>query len=189
MFNPNYIFQPGLLSDENDSPEFLPLLSQEEEDEMNKEVMPDILPILPLRNTVLFPGVVFLITVGRDKSIRLIRDAHKSNKIIGVVAQKDPNVDDPQFSDLYSIGTQAQIIKMLRMPDGNTTVIIQGKKRFQLGECVSDEPYFQAKVIPYIEDKPEITEELTALISSIKDSSLRIIDISPNIPSGSSFCH
>src|SRR5215204_600321 len=109
--------------DDNDSPEFIPLLSQEEEDEMNKENTPEVLPILPLRNTVLFPGVVIPITVGRDKSIKLIKDANKSDKIIGVVSQKDVSIEDPKIDDLNSIGTIAQILKMLRMPDGNTTVI------------------------------------------------------------------
>src|SRR5690606_42077669 len=114
--------------------EFFPLISQEDEEEMNNEQTPEVLSILPLRNTVLFPGVVIPITVGRDKSIKLIKDAYKGDKIIGVVAQKDVNVEDPTFEELNKIGTVAIIVKMLQMPDGNTTVIIQGKNRFKLGE-------------------------------------------------------
>src|SRR3954469_22119521 len=109
----------------NEDSEFFPLMSSEDEEEMNNEELPEILPILPLRNTVLFPGVVIPITVGRDKSIRLIRDANKGDKLIGVVSQKDMSIEDPAISDLNRIGTMAQMLKMLRMPDGNTTVIIQ----------------------------------------------------------------
>jgi ATP-dependent Lon protease len=173
--------------DDNDSPEFIPLLSQEEEDEMNKENTPEVLPILPLRNTVLFPGVVIPITVGRDKSIKLIKDANKSDKIIGVVSQKDSNVEDPSFSDLNSVGTVAYIIKMLRMPDGNTTVIIQGKKRFELKELVTSEPYIRARVTPFPELKPKLDKESNALVSSVKDLATQIIEQSPNIPSEAAF--
>ena len=116
----------------NDDTEFFPLLTSEDEEVMNSEETPEILSILPLRNTVLFPGVVIPITVGRDKSIRLIKEAYKGNKIIGVVSQKDVNIEDPSFDDLQKVGTIAYIVKMLQMPDGNTTVIIQGKKRFYL---------------------------------------------------------
>ena len=130
----------------DDEPEYIPLLTQEDEDTMNSEKLPEILSILPLRNTVLFPGVVIPITVGRDKSIKLIKEANRGTKIIGVVAQKDVGIEDPKFEDLNKIGTVAYIIKMLRMPDGNTTVIIQGKKRFELKEVVQSEPYFKAKV-------------------------------------------
>jgi ATP-dependent Lon protease len=126
--------------------EFIPLLSSEDEDQMNLEDVPDELSILPLRNTVLFPGVVIPITVGRDKSINLIKDAYKGSKIIGVVAQKNDSVEDPTIKDLNTIGTVAQIIKMLRMPDGNTTVIIQGKKRFELKEIKQTSPYLRATI-------------------------------------------
>ena len=140
------IMLSGIMSDDNDSPEYISLLSQEEEEEMNKEILPDSLPILPLRNTVLFPGVVIPITVGRDKSINLIKDAYKGDRTVGVVAQLDADVEDPAFADLYKVGTVAHIMKMLRMPDGSTTVIIQGKKRFRLEECLQTEPYFKAKI-------------------------------------------
>src|SRR5205085_244003 len=132
----------------DDEPEMIPLLTQEDEDQMSDELLPDILPILPLRNTVLFPGVVIPITVGRDKSIKLIRDAYKSDKIIGVVAQKDVATEDPGFVDLNAVGTVAQVLKMLQMPDGNTTVIIQGKKRFALNDLQQEEPYIKAAVQP-----------------------------------------
>ncbi len=173
--------------DQQDGPEFMPLLSLEEEDEMNKESTPESLPILPLRNTVMFPGVVFPITVGRDKSIKLIKDANASNKIIGVVAQTDSGIEDPEFKDLYKVGTVATILKTLRMPDGNTTVIIQGKKRFTLGEMISDEPYFKAQIHSFAEVETPNDDSFKATISSIKDMALRIIDLSPNIPSEASF--
>ncbi|MBE7178269.1 MAG: LON peptidase substrate-binding domain-containing protein, partial [Mucilaginibacter polytrichastri] len=124
----------------NEDSEFFPLLTSEDEEEMNNQDMPESLPILPLRNTVLFPGVVIPITVGRDKSIRLIKDANKGNKTIGVVSQQDVSIEDPSFDQLNDVGTLAMIIKMLQMPDGNTTVIIQGKRRFKLLEEVQTEP-------------------------------------------------
>src|SRR6476469_7284237 len=130
----------------NEDTEFFPLMSQEDEEEMNNEQTPEVLAILPLRNTVLFPGVVIPITVGRDKSIKLIKDAYKGDKTIGVVAQKDVNIEDPTFDDLNAVGTVAVIVKMLQMPDGNTTVIIQGKNRFRLVEEVQNDPYIKASV-------------------------------------------
>ena len=168
--------------------EFIPLISAEDEDRMNKEELPEELPILSLRNNVLFPGVVIPITVGRDKSIKLIQDANSSQKIIGVVSQRDSEVEDPSFDDLNSIGTVGQIIKQLRMPDGSTTIIIQGKKRFKLGELVSDDPYLRARVFPFVEPDANLTDKsFQALFSSIKDLALDIINISPNIPSEASF--
>ena len=178
---------PTLISDESDSQDFISLLSQEEEDEMNKEKLPDTLPILPLRNTVLFPGVVIPITVARDKSINLIKDANKGNRTIGVVAQLNSTVEDPQFSDLNKVGTVAHIIKMLRMPDGSTTVIIQGKRRFTLNECISTEPYIIASITPFKEAKYVANEEKNALVSSIKDLALDIVNINPMVPSEASF--
>jgi ATP-dependent Lon protease len=173
----------SFISDDNDNQEFISLLSVEEEDEMNKEILPDSLPILPLRNTVLFPGVVIPITVGRDKSINLIKDAYKGKKSIGVIAQLNANVEDPNFEDLYKVGTVAHILKMLRMPDGNTTVIIQGKRRFRLNECLTTEPYITASITAMPEVKLEMGKELNALVSSVKDLALQIIDVSPYIPS------
>lgn len=180
------IMLSGMINDENDTQEYLSLLSQEEEEEINKEILPESLPILPLRNMVLFPGMVIPITVGRDKSINLIKDAHKGSKIVGVVAQKDANIEDPTTNDLYEIGTVANIMKMLRMPDGSTTVIIQGKKRFQLAEFIQTEPYFVANIKALSEEPFHKSENSTALISSIKDLAEQIINISPQIPSEAS---
>lgn len=167
----------------NEDSEFFPLMSSKDEEEMNNEQMPEILAILPLRNTVLFPGVVIPITVGRDKSIKLIRDANKGKRLIGVVAQQDVAIEDPSFSQLNQVGTVALIIKMLQMPDGNTTVILQGKKRFILKEEVQSEPYLKATVESFKEIKPKEDKEFKAMVSSIKDMAMSIIQLSPNIPS------
>lgn len=163
--------------------EFFPLLSQQDEDNMNSEETPEILSILPLRNTVLFPGVVIPITVGRDKSIKLIKEAYKGDRVIGVVAQRDVSIEDPTFEQLHGVGTVAHIIKMLQMPDGNTTVIIQGKQRFQLVEEVQSEPYIKAVVAKFNETKHKNDKEFKTLIASIKEMSSQIIQLSPNIPS------
>jgi ATP-dependent Lon protease len=167
----------------NEDSEFFPLMSSEDEEEMNNEQVPDVLSILPLRNTVLFPGVVIPITVGRDKSIKLIRDANKGKRMIGVVAQKDVANEDPTFEQLNKVGTVALIIKMLQMPDGNTTVILQGKKRFFLKEEVQSDPYIKATIEPFKEVKSKEDREYKAMISSIKDMAMNIIQLSPNIPS------
>src|SRR5476649_733849 len=131
-----------------DEMEFMPIIPLNEDDDGNADdqPIPDELPILPLRNTVLFPGVVIPITVGRDKSIKAVTDAYKADKLIGVVSQKDSLVEEPTISDLVDIGTIAKIIKLIKMPDGGTTVIIQGKKRFKIDEITTDDPYFKAKI-------------------------------------------
>lgn len=168
----------------NEETEFFPLLSQQDEDEMSNAEIPDVLPILPLRNTVLFPGVVIPITVGRDKSIKLVKDAYKGERIIGVVSQKDMSVEDPEFDELNRIGAVANIIKILQMPDGNTTVIIQGRQRFRLLDMIQSDPYIMSTVERYTEEKPKTsTKEFKALISSIKEMALQIIQLSPNLPS------
>ncbi len=167
----------------NEDTEFFPLMSQEDEEEMNNEETPDILSILPLRNTVLFPGVVIPITVGRDKSIKLIKDAYRGDRIIGVVSQRDVGIEDPSFEELNQVGTVALIIKMLQMPDGNTTVIIQGKQRFRLNEEVQSEPYIKATIQKFEEVRPKTDKEFKALMASIKEMAMQIIDLSPNIPS------
>ncbi|TSD67540.1 endopeptidase La [Inquilinus sp. KBS0705] len=167
----------------NEDSEFFPLMSSEDEEEMNNEQVPDIISILPLRNTVLFPGVVIPITVGRDKSIKLIRDANKGKRLIGVVAQQDVSIEDPTFNQLHNVGTIALIIKMLQMPDGNTTVILQGKKRFVLKEEVQTEPYIKASIEPFKEIKAKEDKEFKAMVSSVKDMAMNIIQLSPNIPS------
>ncbi|MBS7564592.1 endopeptidase La [Mucilaginibacter sp. Bleaf8] len=167
----------------NEDSEFFPLMSTEDEEEMNNEQVPEALPILPLRNTVLFPGVVIPITVGRDKSIKLIRDANKGDRLVGVVAQQDVSVEDPTFDQLHQVGTTALIIKMLQMPDGNTTVILQGKKRFVLKEELQSEPYIKAAIEPFKETSFKEDKEFKAMVSSIKDMAMSIIQLSPNIPS------
>lgn len=168
--------------------DFIPLLSAEDEDNMHAEMIPEILSILPLRNTVLFPGVVIPITVGRDKSISLIKEAYKGDRTIGVVTQKNDSVEDPQQEDLHVVGTVAQIIKMLRMPDGNTTVIIQGKKRFRIKEFTQSEPYYRAKTERFEETRPDKNdEEFQAIVSTLKDTALLIIQKSQHIPTEAGF--
>ncbi|MEY3574376.1 MAG: endopeptidase La, partial [Bacteroidota bacterium] len=168
-----------------DDSEFIPIMSfNEEEDPSLDEAYQKPVPILPLRNTVLFPGVVIPITVGRDKSIRLIREANNKTKTIGVMSQRDVTIEDPGADDLHKIGTLARILKMLRMPDGNTTVIIQGRQRFELQEVVQQEPYLKAHLTPNPDLLPNPkNKEFNALISTIKDLALQIIQLSPNIPS------
>jgi ATP-dependent Lon protease len=177
-------FEP-MIDEDSD---FIPLLSAEDEDNMHAEKIPEILSILPLRNTVLFPGVVIPITVGRDKSINLIKDAYKGDKTIGVVTQKNDGIEDPQPEDLHNVGTVAQIIKMLRMPDGNTTVIIQGKKRFRIKEFTQNEPYYKAKTQRFEETRPEKgDEEFQAIVSTLKDTAIQIIQKSQHIPTEAGF--
>lgn len=178
----------GFSTSMDEDSDFIPLLSSEDEDNMRNEKIPEILPILPLKNTVLFPGVVIPITVGRDKSIQLIKDYNKGDKTIGVVAQRSDSTEEPTGDDLYNVGSVAQIIKMLRMPDGNTTIIIQGKKRFKIDEYIQTEPYHKAKVSAFEEIRPPKSDkEFEAIISNLKEISTQIIKISPNIPSDASF--
>ncbi|WP_340155664.1 endopeptidase La [uncultured Winogradskyella sp.] len=174
--------------DFDENSELIPLMTPEDEELINNESLPESLPILPLRNTVLFPGVVIPITAGRDTSIKLINDANKGGKVIGVVSQKDETVENPTAKDIYKTGTVARILKVLKMPDGNTTVVIQGKKRFAINEVISEKPYLTATISDIPEAKPAPdNEEFKAIIDSIKDLSLDIIKESPNIPSEASF--
>ncbi len=168
--------------------EFIPLMTNEDEDDIEREELPSELSILPLRNTVLFPGVVIPITAGRDKSIKLLQKANKEDKIIGVISQSDAENEDPGRDDIYRIGTIARILRMFKMPDGNTTVIIQGKKRFALKEFISEEPFLRAKV-EVIEEKKESRKDpkFGILMDSIKELATRIIKESPNIPSEAVF--
>ena len=176
------------LQDFDENSELIPLMTTEDEELIKNESLPDSIPILSLRNTVLFPGVVIPITAGRDKSIKLINDANKGSKVIGVVAQKDESVEDPKFEDVHKVGTVARILKVLKMPDGNTTVIIQGKKRFEIATPVSETPYMTAKIKAVAEVAPQgHNDAFKAAIESIKDLSLEIIKQSPNIPSEASF--
>ena len=168
--------------------ELIPLMTPEDEEEINREELPEVLPILPLRNTVLFPGVVIPITAGRDTSIKLINEANNGSKVIGVVSQKDEKVENPGPKDINEIGVVARILRVLKMPDGNTTVIIQGKKRFEVSEVISEKPYLKAKIKEVPEARPaQDNEEFGAIIDSIKDLALQIIKNSPNIPSEASF--
>ncbi len=168
--------------------DLIPLMTSEDEEELQKESLPPSVPILPLKNTVLFPGVVIPITAGRDKSIQLIKDANKGSKVIGVVAQKDAQKENPTAKDLYQLGTVAQILRLLKMPDGNTTVIIQGKKRFEIEEVVQEDPYVTAKIKEVKESFVDIeNEEFVAIIDSIKEKALQIIQENPNLPSEASF--
>jgi len=190
MSNPKFLNIDSLSLQQalDEDAELIPLMTPEDEEEINKEEVPEILSILPIRNTVLFPGVVVPITAGRDKSIALIKAANKGNKTIGVVAQKNENIENPSINDLYKIGTVARILKVLKMPDGNTMVVIQGKKRFELGEFLQEDPYIKAKVNEFKEIKPALNDsEFNAIVDSIKDLALRIIKENPNLPSEASF--
>lgn len=167
--------------------EYIPLLSEEEEADLRKMNIPDILPLLPLRNTVLFPGVVIPITVGRKKSLQLVQEVYKKNKILGAVAQQDGQVENPEMDDLYKVGTVAQILKILEMPDGTTSVIIQGRKRFTINDLLTNKPYHVAKISPLedADEKPE--EESKAIAAALKDLAIKIIKFSSNIPSEATF--
>ncbi|MGE0087911.1 MAG: endopeptidase La [Bacteroidales bacterium] len=169
--------------------EFIPLISDDEDDvNLQKSDIPGELPILPLRNTVLFPGVILPITVGREKSIRLVNEIYRGNKIIGTVAQINPQINEPEENDFYKTGTVAHILKVLEMPDGSTSVIIQGKQRFKINQILQSEPYHKAKVT-LLKDKTLIDKnrEFEAIVGSLKDTSLRIIKLSSNIPPEASF--
>ncbi|MCW5915640.1 MAG: endopeptidase La [Chitinophagaceae bacterium] len=168
-----------------DEMEFMPIIPLNEgvEEGNGNEEVPDELPILPLRNTVLFPGVVIPITAGREKSIKAVNDAYKEHKLIGVVAQKDSNVEEPKADDLAKVGSVARIIKTIRMPDGGLTVIMQGKTRFEMGAIVSEDPYFRAKVKVLPDDEYQNDESFGAMVASIKDLADEIIRLSPNVPS------
>jgi ATP-dependent Lon protease len=168
--------------------DLIPLMTSDDEEAISKESLPETLPILPLKNTVMFPGVVIPITASRDKSIKLINDSNTNDKLIGVVSQKDSKVQSPSLSDIHPTGTVAKILRVLKMPDGNVTVIIQGKKRFSIEQIVSEEPYITAKIKEIPELKPEKNnKEFGATIESIKDIALKIIEENPNIPSEASF--
>jgi len=189
MKKSNFISLDSLSSqDFDENSELIPLMTPEDEEEINNEQLPETLPILSLRNTVLFPGVVIPITAGRDKSIKLINDANNGSKVIGVVSQKDEEIEDPKAEDIYPVGTVARILKVLKMPDGNTTVIIQGKKRFGINQVVTEEPYITATISEVPEARPaRKNKEFNAITESIKELALQIIKDSPSIPSEASF--
>lgn len=189
MSNSNFLHIDSMsLQGIDEDADLIPLMTPEDEAEINNESLPESLPILPLRNMVLFPGVVVPITAGRDKSIQLIKDANNGDKVIGVVSQKDQNTENPGANDISRIGTVARILRVLKMPDGNTTVIIQGKKRFAIKEVVSEDPYIKATVEETPEHRPEPeNKEFLAIIDSIKELALQIIKNNPNLPSEASF--
>ena len=178
----------NFLQKQEDEMDFIPIIPLNESDNENLDgiEVPGELPLLPLRNTVLFPGVVLPITVGRDKSIKAVNDAYKADKLIGVVAQKDSNVEEPAINDLEEIGTVAKIVKLIKMPDGGTTIIIQGKSRFSIQSIVEEEPYFKARIKVLDEEESPKDTDFAAYVSNIKDLATDIIQLSPNIPSEAS---
>ena len=181
----NQIMYPEMRDGEGD---IIPIIADGDDGELEDVDVPDTIPILSLRNTVLFPGVVLPISIGRPRSIQLIKDAYRNDKIVGTVAQKEPDIENPEFQDLHSIGTVGQIVKLLEMPDGSTTAIIQGRKRMMLQELVSDDPYFVARVNIIPETKQEtVSKDFDAIVGSLKDLSLKIIKINPNISPEASF--
>jgi len=176
---------PDILDGEGD---IVPIIADGEDGDLEDVDVPDSIPILSLRNTVLFPGVVLPISIGRPRSVQLIKDAYRTDKIVGTVAQKDPDTENPSFDDLHNVGTIGQIVKLLEMPDGSTTAIIQGRKRMVLNELITDDPYFIARVRTIPEIKPEFpSKDFDAIVGSLKDLSLKIIKISPNISPEASF--
>ena len=176
---------PDNLDSEGD---IIPIIADGDIGDLEDMEVPETLPILSLRNTVLFPGVVLPISIGRPKSIQLVKDAYRTDKIVGTVAQKDPELENPGFNDLHRVGTIGQIVKILEMPDGSTTAIIQGRKRMVLSEIVSHDPYFVARVKSMPEFKPDAeTKDFDAIVGSLKDMSLKIIKINPNISPEASF--
>lgn len=182
MKEKNFLLRP------EEEMDFLPIipLNEHEDQTGDDTLIPNELPILPLRNTVLFPGVVLPITVGRDKSIKAINDAYKADKFVGVLAQKDSNVEDPTTTDLEDIGTVARIVKLIKMPDGGTTVIIQGKKRFKVDAITSEDPYFKAQVILLEDEEAPLPDDFAAYVSNIKELASQIVQLSPNIPTEAS---
>ncbi len=171
-----------------DEMDFLPIipLNESDQEDINSIVVPEEIALLPLRNTVLFPGVVLPITVGRDKSINAVNDAYRGDKLVGVIAQKDSAIEDPEVTDLENIGTVAKIVKLIKMPDGGTTIIIQGKSRFRVESIVAEDPYFKAKISKLDEEESPKDEDFNAYVANIKDLAADIVQLSPNIPAEAS---
>ena len=169
--------------DDDEAGDLIQVIGGEDDEELNEANQPDELPILAVRNTVLFPGVLIPITVGRQKSIKVVKNAYKGNRLVGVLAQENPKVDDPSQKDLFRVGTVAKIVKMLVLPDGNTTIIIQGKSRFEVEEYTSDAPYMKAKVKYLSENFPKrLSKEVKALLQSVRDAANKIMSLNPEIP-------
>ncbi len=189
MFEPRFKIRASF-EDQNegfdDFEQAIPLMSEEEERRLTESEIPDNLPILPLKNTVLFPGVVVPITVGRDRSLALVKEAYETDKTIGVVTQKDETIEDPDAKDLYKIGTAAQILKLIKMPDGSKSVVIQGKTIFSIDQFTQSDPFFRADIVSYAQDMDISGVELDASIRSIKETAVKIVNLSPNIPSEAS---
>lgn len=180
----NDIFFSGMMKEDSD---YIPIIADGDDADLKNTEVPDVLPVLPLRNTVLFPGVVLPINVGRKKSLKLIQDVYKGSRLLGTIAQKDYTVDDPLMEELYSVGTVAEILKILEMPDGSTSVIIQGKRRYAIREFVSQEPYYKASVEPLTDMSPLDDSEFNAIVGSLKDLSIKIAQFSANVPPEASF--
>ncbi|MFW6249134.1 MAG: LON peptidase substrate-binding domain-containing protein, partial [Bacteroidota bacterium] len=176
------------LDDQEGKTEFIPLITDDDDDSIQNIEIPEILPVLPLKNTVLFPGVILPIVIGREKSVQLINHINEGNKLFGAVAQKDPNKEEPDFDEMYKIGTLGQIVKILEMPDGSNSVVIQGRRRIRLKSLETKEPFYKARVegLPFVPPAKE-SEEFNAIISSLKDLSIKIINLSENIPNEVSF--
>lgn len=174
----------GIMKDNSD---YIPIIADGDDADLRDTEIPDILPVLPLRNTVLFPGVVLPINVGRKKSLKLIQDVYKGSRLLGAIAQKDFLIDDPEQGDLYTTGTVAEILKILEMPDGSTSVIIQGKRRYAIREFVTGDPYFKASVEPLNDVSPNDDSEFNAIVGSLKDLSIKIAQFSANVPPEASF--
>jgi ATP-dependent Lon protease len=189
MFEPRFKIRASF-EDQNegydDFEQAIPLMSEEEERRLTESEIPDNLPILPLKNTVLFPGVVVPITVGRDRSLALVKEAYETDKTIGVVTQKDETIEDPDAKDMYKIGTAAQILKLIKMPDGSKSVVIQGRTIFSIEQFTQSDPFFRADIVSYAQDMDISGVELDASIRSIKETASKIVNLSPNIPSEAS---
>ena len=179
----------GLSPDVTDQKhQVIPIITGGDDDTVEEVQLPEILPILTLRSSVLFPGAITPITVGREKSIALVRAVQAENGLLGAVLQKNAEIETPTPDDMYRIGTAARILKILEMPNGNLTVILSGLEKIEVGEYISTEPFFKAKVTPLLDSTPEKNSvEFDALIESIKDVALNIINTSPTMPKEASF--
>ena len=181
-------FDSLVISNMDENSEIIPLFPEEDEQEVSQQAIPQILPILPLRNTVLFPGVVAPINIGRDASLQLMNDANDTDKTIGIVAQLNEDTENPTSNDLYKLGTVARILRIFKLPDGNATIIIQGKKRFQIDHIVEEKPYIKAAITEVADIKPEPNDkEFEATIESVREMAIKIIQENPNLPSEAAF--
>lgn len=181
--NDNQLYHSLMLGDYSGEGDLIQLITDDEDESaLQDENLSKEIPILSVRNTVLFPGVVIPITVGRQRSIKLVKKAQKGDKLIGVCAQKNPNMEDPSWEDIYHVGTLAKIIKMIVLPDGNTTIIIQGKKRFEIDKEITEDPYFLANVHYLEETFPDNSEKIEALEQSLKEAAFKILQLNPEIP-------